>query len=47
VIDVDILLFGEERISEEGLKVPHPGISLRPFVLESLSELGVKPAGRW
>jgi 2-amino-4-hydroxy-6-hydroxymethyldihydropteridine diphosphokinase len=43
VIDVDILLFGDERISEEGLEVPHPGISDRPFVLESLSELGVKP----
>lgn len=47
VIDVDILLFGEERISEDGLKVPHPGISKRPFVLESLRELGVTPRGRW
>ena len=44
VIDVDILLFGDERISEDGLKVPHPGISQRPFVLESLRELGVMPA---
>jgi 2-amino-4-hydroxy-6-hydroxymethyldihydropteridine diphosphokinase len=47
VIDVDILLFGDERISEPGLVVPHPGIAERPFVLESLRELGVKPAGRW
>jgi len=47
VIDVDILLFGDERISEEGLKVPHPGISQRPFVLESLRELGVRSHGRW
>jgi 2-amino-4-hydroxy-6-hydroxymethyldihydropteridine diphosphokinase len=47
VIDVDILLFGDERISEDGLKVPHPGISQRPFVLESLRELGIKRAGRW
>jgi 2-amino-4-hydroxy-6-hydroxymethyldihydropteridine diphosphokinase len=46
VIDVDILLFGDERISEDGLKVPHPGISQRPFVLESLRELGVSPTGR-
>lgn len=46
VIDVDILLFGDERISEDGLQVPHPGISERPFVLESLSELGVRPPGR-
>jgi 2-amino-4-hydroxy-6-hydroxymethyldihydropteridine diphosphokinase len=42
VIDVDILLFGEERISEKGLEVPHPGISQRPFVLKSLRELGIK-----
>src|SRR3979409_1159968 len=36
VIDVDILLFGEERISERDFEIPHPGISQRPFVLESL-----------
>jgi 2-amino-4-hydroxy-6-hydroxymethyldihydropteridine diphosphokinase len=44
VIDVDILMFGKERISEAGLQVPHPGIEERPFVLESLRELGVAPA---
>ena len=47
VIDVDILLFGDLRISEKGLEVPHPEISRRPFVLEPLSQLGVKRAGRW
>ena len=47
VIDVDILFFGEERISEKSLVVPHPGIAQRPFVLESLRELGVKQDGRW
>jgi 2-amino-4-hydroxy-6-hydroxymethyldihydropteridine diphosphokinase len=40
VIDVDILLFGDERISDGDLQVPHPGIRERPFVLESLRELG-------
>jgi 2-amino-4-hydroxy-6-hydroxymethyldihydropteridine diphosphokinase len=40
VIDVDILLFGEEHISEENLEIPHPRIAERPFVLESLRELG-------
>jgi 2-amino-4-hydroxy-6-hydroxymethyldihydropteridine diphosphokinase len=44
IIDVDILLFGDERISERGLEVPHPGIRQRGFVLESLRELGVAPA---
>ena len=42
VIDVDILLFGEERIRERGLVVPHPRIGERAFVKQSLRELGVK-----
>ena len=42
VIDVDILLFGDQHISERGLEVPHPGIAQREFVLQSLRELGVK-----
>jgi 2-amino-4-hydroxy-6-hydroxymethyldihydropteridine diphosphokinase len=44
VIDVDILLFGDERISEPGLEVPHPGIPRRKFIRESLRELGIAPA---
>jgi 2-amino-4-hydroxy-6-hydroxymethyldihydropteridine diphosphokinase len=41
-IDVDILLFGEERINQRGLTVPHPRIGERAFVKQSLRELGVK-----
>jgi 2-amino-4-hydroxy-6-hydroxymethyldihydropteridine diphosphokinase len=41
VIDVDILLFGSERISKADLVVPHPRIRERPFVVASLNELGV------
>jgi 2-amino-4-hydroxy-6-hydroxymethyldihydropteridine diphosphokinase len=41
-IDVDILLFGDERIAERDLVVPHPRIAERPFILASLRELGVK-----
>ena len=44
IIDVDVLLFGSERLSVPGLNVPHPGILQRPFVLESLLELGVTRA---
>jgi 2-amino-4-hydroxy-6-hydroxymethyldihydropteridine diphosphokinase len=47
VIDVDILLFGDERINQRDLEIPHPRIGEREFVSESLAELGVKPAGRW
>jgi 2-amino-4-hydroxy-6-hydroxymethyldihydropteridine diphosphokinase len=41
VIDVDILLFGSERVSDGDLQIPHPGIKKRQFVQESLRELGV------
>jgi len=44
IIDVDILLFGDQRISDRDLKVPHPGIKERRFIQESLRELGVTPA---
>jgi len=40
VIDVDILLFGTERVSESDLQIPHPRISQRPFVQDALKELG-------
>ena len=40
-IDVDILFFDAERIDEPDLVIPHPRIAQRPFVLESLEELGI------
>ena len=43
VIDVDILLFADRHIDGADLVIPHPRIAERPFVLESLRELGVKP----
>jgi 2-amino-4-hydroxy-6-hydroxymethyldihydropteridine diphosphokinase len=43
VIDVDILLFGDQRISQRDLVVPHPRIGERDFVRESFRELGVVP----
>ncbi len=39
-IDVDILLFGAERVSEPDLQIPHPRIAERPFVTAGLDELG-------
>lgn len=38
-IDVDILLFGDERVDEKDLVIPHPRIKERPFVLDGLREL--------
>jgi 2-amino-4-hydroxy-6-hydroxymethyldihydropteridine diphosphokinase len=40
VIDLDILLFGGDVIESEDLKVPHPLMHLRRFVLVPLAQLG-------
>ena len=38
-LDLDILLFGDRRIDEPRLKVPHYQMHLRAFVLYPLAEL--------
>lgn len=38
-IDLDLLVFGTEVISDDRLDVPHPRIAERQFVLEPLAEL--------
>lgn len=45
-LDLDLLLYGDERIEEPGLEVPHPRLHERPFVLEPLRELGWTPPGQ-
>jgi 2-amino-4-hydroxy-6-hydroxymethyldihydropteridine diphosphokinase len=45
-LDLDLLLYGEERVDEPGLCVPHPRLHERSFVLEPLEELGWTPPGR-
>ncbi len=39
IIDLDILLYGAEIIHSEGLRIPHPQIRMRRFVLVPLAEL--------
>jgi 2-amino-4-hydroxy-6-hydroxymethyldihydropteridine diphosphokinase len=38
-IDIDLLLFNEEIVDEDSLKIPHPGIKERDFVLIPLLEI--------
>jgi 2-amino-4-hydroxy-6-hydroxymethyldihydropteridine diphosphokinase len=38
-IDLDLLLYGDEVVSEPGLRVPHPRLAERRFVLEPLADL--------
>jgi 2-amino-4-hydroxy-6-hydroxymethyldihydropteridine diphosphokinase len=39
VIDVDILLYGDAIIDEEGLKIPHEALKERPFFLKPLMDV--------
>jgi 2-amino-4-hydroxy-6-hydroxymethyldihydropteridine diphosphokinase len=38
-LDLDLLVFGDQRIDEPGLRVPHPHVHERRFALEPLAEL--------
>ena len=42
-LDLDLLLYGSLRIDDPQLRVPHPGLTERPFVLLPLAEV----AGDW
>ena len=39
IVDIDLLLYGSQVISEPNLEVPHPRMHLRRFVLEPLAEI--------
>lgn len=38
-IDIDVLLFGDAVIGEQGLQVPHPRMAERAFVIAPLAEI--------
>ena len=39
LIDIDVLVYGEEKVEEEGLSIPHPRMAERAFVLVPLAEI--------
>lgn len=41
-IDLDILLYADEVINSESLRIPHPGIPNRKFVLHPLNDIASK-----
>lgn len=47
VVDLDILLFGDEKVNEADLEIPHPRISQRRFVLVPLLEIDPDAADPW
>ncbi len=38
-IDIDLLYFGDQRINDERLQLPHPRMHLRAFVLQPLADI--------
>ncbi len=39
LIDLDLLFYGDQVVEEDGLKIPHPGIPERDFVLVPLTDI--------
>src|SRR5439155_17765872 len=39
MIDLDLLLYGDQTLDEPGLTVPHPRLAERRFALQPLAEL--------
>jgi 2-amino-4-hydroxy-6-hydroxymethyldihydropteridine diphosphokinase len=39
IIDIDILLYGDQRIHDKDLTIPHPRMLMREFVMKPLEEL--------
>jgi 2-amino-4-hydroxy-6-hydroxymethyldihydropteridine diphosphokinase len=38
-IDLDLLVHGDSRVDDDRLRLPHPGIAERAFVLAPLAEI--------
>ncbi len=47
VVDLDILTFGEEKVVEPGLEIPHPRMTERRFVLAPLLEIDPDASDPW
>ncbi len=47
VIDLDVLLFGDEKIVEADLEIPHPRLTERRFVLVPLLEIDPDATDPW
>jgi 2-amino-4-hydroxy-6-hydroxymethyldihydropteridine diphosphokinase len=47
VVDLDLLLFGDEKVNEPELEIPHPRIKERRFVLVPLLEIDADVTDPW
>lgn len=47
VVDLDVLVFGDEKINDGDLEIPHPRMTQRRFVLVPLLEIDPEAADPW
>ncbi len=47
VVDLDILTFGDEKVSEPDLEIPHPRLTQRRFMLIPLLEIDPDASDPW
>jgi 2-amino-4-hydroxy-6-hydroxymethyldihydropteridine diphosphokinase len=47
VVDLDVLVFGEEKINEPDLEIPHPRLTQRRFALVPLLEIDPEITDPW
>ncbi len=47
IIDLDVLTYGEDKVSEPDLEIPHPRIRERRFVLVPLLEIAPHETDPW
>ncbi|MFP5298231.1 MAG: 2-amino-4-hydroxy-6-hydroxymethyldihydropteridine diphosphokinase [Actinomycetota bacterium] len=47
IIDLDVLLYGDEKVSEPDLEIPHPRLKERRFVLVPLLEIDPDLTDPW
>jgi 2-amino-4-hydroxy-6-hydroxymethyldihydropteridine diphosphokinase len=47
VVDLDILTYGDEKLNEPDLEIPHPRIADRRFVLVPLLEIDAEASDPW
>lgn len=47
VVDLDVLTYGDDKVNEPGLEIPHPRMSQRRFVLVPLLEIDPAATDPW